>query len=459
MMPLNDTIVAPATAPGGALAIIRVSGENALEICDSRFVSPSGKTLARQAGNTILYGNIVDSCGEFIDETLVSVFKAPASYTGENMVEISCHGSRWIVETILKAITEAGARLAGPGEFTVRAFMAGKMDLTQAEAVADMIASDNRASHSMASAQLRGAFSAELATIRSSLLHLASLLELELDFSEEDVSFADRTELALLLDKAITEMTKLSESFSLGNAIKEGIAVAIIGKPNAGKSTLLNRLLGEDRAMVSDIAGTTRDVIEEKIVISGIGFRFIDTAGIRESDDTLERMGIERTYRSIEKARIILYMIDGSDNIDANVLNYIRSLPVSAEQRIAILINKTDKTVTNTPLLSSSDMPVIKISAKFGDGMDELKTFLTSQIDTSELLEGHALVSNARHYEALHTATEALLAARAGIVSGLSSELLAEELRQGLDAIGTITGEICNDEILSQIFSKFCIGK
>ena len=293
----GDTIAAPATAPGGALALIRISGPDALELCDRCFTSPSGKLLRHQRGGTVHYGNLADSEGNFIDEVLVTVFRAPASYTGENMAEISCHGSRWIIAEILRTLNRYGARTAEAGEFTVRAFLAGKLDLAQAEAVADMIAAGNRASHALASTQLRGHYSAALSALRGELLQLASLLELELDFSEEDVTFADRTALRELLDRATNDIAELADSFLLGNAIREGIPVAITGSPNVGKSTLLNRLLGEERALVSDIAGTTRDIITENISLDGIGFRFIDTAGLRESNDVLERMGIERTYK------------------------------------------------------------------------------------------------------------------------------------------------------------------
>ena len=460
MFATGDTIAAPATSTGGALALIRISGPDALSICDKCFKSISGRTLISQKGYTAHFGNIISpDNGEFIDEVVITVFHNPHSYTGEDMAEISCHGSRWIVAETMRALIAAGARTAEAGEFTARAFLAGKLDLAQAEAVADMIASGNRTSHAIASAQLRGHYSAKLSEIRNELLRLAALLELELDFSEEDVTFADRTELDNLLTHAASEINRLSASFSLGNAIKEGIPVAIIGKPNAGKSTLLNCLAGEDRAMVSDIAGTTRDTIEETININGMGFRFTDTAGLRESDDHLERMGIERTHKALSSAHIILYLADCHE-VWQDIISEVQRLNITSEQRIAILLNKCD----NEKLLhdvtpSEYDIPVIRISAKYGLNIDALKCFLSESIDTATLYSGDAVVSNARHYEALQQAATALATAREALNTGLPSDLIAEDLRQVLDAIGTITGEITSTDILNEIFSKFCIGK
>lgn len=460
MFATGDTIAAPATSTGGALALIRISGPDALTICDKCFKSPSGKTLVSQKGYTAHFGNIVSPTnGEFIDEVLITIFRSPHSYTGEDMAEISCHGSRWIVAETMRALVAAGARTAEAGEFTARAFLAGKLDLAQAEAVADMIASGNRTSHALASAQLRGHYSAKLSEIRNELLRLASLLELELDFSEEDVTFADRTELDNLLTHATSEINRLSSSFSLGNAIKVGIPVAIIGKPNAGKSTLLNCLAGEDRAMVSDIAGTTRDTIEETININGMGFRFTDTAGLRESDDCLERMGIERTHKALSSAHIILYLADCHE-VWQDIISEVQRLNITSEQRIAILLNKCD----NEKLLhdvtpSEYDIPVIRISAKYGLNIDALKCFLSDSIDTAALYSGDAVVSNARHYESLQQAATALATAREALNTGLPSDLIAEDLRHVLDAIGAITGEITSTDILNEIFSKFCVGK
>ena len=436
----GDTIAAPATAPGGALALIRISGPDALELCDRCFTSPSGKLLRHQRGGTVHYGNLADSEGNFIDEVLVTVFRAPASYTGENMAEISCHGSRWIIAEILRTLNRYGARTAEAGEFTVRAFLAGKLDLVQAEAVADMIAAGNRASHALASTQLRGHYSA----LRGELLQLASLLELELDFSEEDVTFADRTALRELLDRATNDIAELADSFLLGNAIREGIPVAITGSPNVGKSTLLNRLLGEERALVSDIAGTTRDIITENISLDGIGFRFIDTAGIRESNDVLERMGIERTYKVLSEARIILYITEPKEFGSTSMRAAIDAIGLHDGQRLAIVVNKCDSekpsAFADPQIQSLYPWPVFGISAKYGYHIDTVKRFLTGCIDTEGLYNGASIVSNTRHYEALRTAAEALDDTRRGLDSDLPTDLIAADL-------------------LGEIFSKFCIGK
>lgn len=456
----GDTITAPATAPGGALALIRISGPDALGICDRCFVSPSGKKLRDRKGGTVHYGNLLDIEGRFIDEVLVTVFHAPASYTGEDMAEISCHGSRWIVSEIIRTLTGYGARTAEAGEFTVRAFLAGKLDLAQAEAVADMIASGNRAAHALASAQLRGRYSEALSSLRGELLRLASLLELELDFSEEDVEFADRKELDTLLARTQTEIDALAESFALGNVLKTGIPVAIAGKPNVGKSTLLNRLLGEERALVSDIAGTTRDAVTETVTLDGIGFRFTDTAGIRESNDILERMGIERTYKALTQARIVLYITEPEDFGNGMAEAALRALHIESDCKIAVVVNKCDTDALMN--LSGSNLlpwPVVRISAKYDRNIDAVRQYLVSCVDTDKLQNGQAVVSNARHYEALHTASEALADTRRSLADGLPADLTAADLRRSLDALGTITGEITTSDILSEIFSKFCIGK
>lgn len=463
MLRHGDTIAAPATAPGGALALIRISGPDALELCDRCFTSPSGKLLRHQRGGTVHYGNLADSEGNFIDEVLVTVFRAPASYTGENMAEISCHGSRWIIAEILRTLNRYGARTAEAGEFTVRAFLAGKLDLAQAEAVADMIAAGNRASHALASTQLRGHYSAALSALRGELLQLASLLELELDFSEEDVTFADRTALQELLDRATNDIAELADSFLLGNAIREGIPVAITGSPNVGKSTLLNRLLGEERALVSDIAGTTRDIITENISLDGIGFRFIDTAGIRESNDVLERMGIERTYKVLSEARIILYITEPKEFGSTSMRAAIDAIGLHDGQRLAIVVNKCDSekpsAFADPQIQSLYPWPVFGISAKYGYHIDTVKRFLTGCIDTEGLYNGASIVSNTRHYEALRMAAEALDDTRRGLDSDLPTDLIAADLRRSLDALGTITGEITTSDLLGEIFSKFCIGK
>lgn len=468
----NDTIVAAATPCGGAIAVIRLSGSRAIGICDGIFRSRSGRSLADAAGRTVHYGDIVQRDGSVVDDVLVSVFRAPRSYTGEDSLEISCHGSQYVVSRIIAALIGEGARAAEAGEFTVRAFLAGKIDLAQAEGIADMIASSDRASHDMALYQMRGGYSAELDRLRDDLLHLGSLLELELDFSEEDVEFADRSRLDSLMQTIEDKIARLIDSFSLGNAIKQGVATAIVGAPNAGKSTLLNRLLKEERAMVSDIAGTTRDSIEECIVIGGIKFRFIDTAGIRDTRDRLERMGIERTFDSVRRAAVVLLVCDASmwsthpDTRDAAefVRRSVTALKLREDQRVIVLLNKTDTLSADLTAdicreIAASGIDVLPISARNGDGIDTLIARLTGTLDTTVASSGSAIVSNARHYEALLRASEALRAARSGLADNLSADLLSEDVRQVLYHLGTITGRITTDEILNRIFSKFCIGK
>lgn len=443
-------IVAPATATGGAIAVLRLSGEGVIEIIDKIF---RGKqALATERGYTLHYGRIMDE-ERVVDDVLVSLFRAPHSYTGEDSVEISCHGSSYIVSEILRLAMQAGARMAQPGEFTLRAYMAGKLDLSQAEAVADLIASSTKAAHTLASTQMRGGYSEKLDNLRERLLKLTALLELELDFSEEDVEFADRKQLHEVMGEIKKEILSLKESFSLGNAIKEGVPVAIIGAPNAGKSTLLNQLLDEDRAMVSDIAGTTRDVIEEQTTIGGIRFRFLDTAGIRHTEDKLEKMGIERTMQSITKAKIILRMVDAGRMDEAQEMEKIQ---LQSEQRIITLLNKTD-------LHPEVHLPEgwLAISAKKGIGIAELREALCASIHTEALYHGDPVVSHSRHLEALMEAEEALERAMRGVEEGLPTDLLSEEIREVIHHIGTITGrgEILSEEVLQTIFSKFCIGK
>lgn len=446
----EPTIVAPATAAGGAIAVIRFSGPDALALCDRLFRGAA--PLSQAQGYTVHYGRIMD--GErAIDDVLATVFRAPHSYTGEDSVEISCHGSAYIVSEILRLAQAAGARMAEPGEFTIRAYLAGKLDLSQAEAVADLIASSSRAAHALATGQMRGGYSAALEDLRQKLLDLASLLELELDFSEEDVEFADREELRRTMESIRRETDTLRNSFSLGNALKEGVAVAIAGAPNAGKSTLLNRLLHDDRALVSDIAGTTRDVIEEQTNIDGVLFRFLDTAGIRTTDDQLERMGIERTLASIARARIVIHLIDATTIKEAIPAP---DFPLREDQTLLTVINKTDA----APALVLPD-GVIGISALSGSGVDMLCRALRSAVDTEGLFHGDTVVSNSRHFQALNEASSALDRALLGLQSGLPSDLLAEEIRSVIRALSSITGigAIIPDNILHNIFSKFCIGK
>jgi len=445
----HDTIVAPATAQGGAIAIVRVSGREALEICDRIF--HGSRPLAAAAGNTVHYGQILD--GErVVDDVLATVFRAPHSYTGEDAVEISCHGSSYIVSEVLRLLIEAGGRMAQPGEFTIRAYLAGKLDLSQAEAVADLIASSTRAAHTMATNQMRGGYSDELEGLRDKLLNLTSLLELELDFSEEDVEFADRRALRETMELIGREIDRLRSSFALGNAIKEGVAVAIVGAPNVGKSTLLNRLLNEERAMVSEIAGTTRDVIEERANIGGVLFRFLDTAGIRTTGDRLEQMGIERTMESIRRAQVVIRLIDAQRLDEA-----MPQIEVRPEQRVLTVVNKMDAAPEGFRLPEGA----IGISAKRGEGIDELCGALRNAVDTEGLYHGDPVVSNSRHYEALTAARKSLDRALAGMDEGLPADLLSEEIRPVIGHLGEITGRgaIAPDEVLANIFSKFCIGK
>lgn len=445
----HDIIVAPATATGGAIAVIRVSGEGAVECCDKVF---RGRTsLAAAKPYTVHYGEIVDG-GRVLDDVLVTIFRAPHSYTGEDGVEISVHGSRYIVSEVMALLVRHGARMATAGEFSVRAFLAGKMDLSQAEAVADMIASSSRASHSLASTQMRGGYSSSLAELRAKLLNVASLVELELDFAEEEVEFADRSHLAAMLDDAAAQINHLCDSFRLGNAIKEGVATVIVGEPNVGKSTLLNRLVGEERAMTSDIAGTTRDTVEVMCNIDGVVFRFVDTAGLRDTDDQLEQMGIDRTMRALEQARIVIQMVDANDPEQSE------AIVVGAEQTLIRVANKIDKCAASAGRGAEAD-DTIYISAKSGEGVDELRRQLRATIDTERIYAGETVISNGRHYEALERASRALQQARRALDDGLSGELLSEELREILHHLGEITGEVTSQDILTNIFSKFCIGK
>lgn len=450
----HDIIIAPATATGGALCIIRLSGEGAIEMCDSLFRGK--KRLAEAKGATLHYGYIMDG-EQVVDDVVVSVFRAPHSYTGEDSIEISAHGSLYIANRIISLLTSRGARLAEAGEFTRRAFMAGKLDLSQAEAVADIIASDSRASHAIASTQMRGGYSEELRSLRDKLLHICSLLELELDFSEEDVEFADRQELSRLLNELLLKVRSLADSFSLGNALKHGVNVAIVGRPNVGKSTLLNQLIGEERAMVSEIAGTTRDSIEESVNIEGVIYRFVDTAGLHSTADRLEQMGIERTWKALEKAHIILWIADSADrDIEKDLCGFAPS----PEQRIIHVINKIDLLAKeDQPITETQDKKYIPISAKLGLGIDKLLAELHTIADATNALRGDVIVSSQRHYEALRKAQESLVRSLDGLHDGTPTDLLSEDIRQVMYHIGTITGEINSEDILKSIFSSFCIGK
>ena len=447
---MNDTICALATAPGGAIGIIRISGPQALEILSRVFT----KDVSAAPANTIHYGHIKNGA-EIVDEVMASLFRAPNSYTGEDSVEISCHGSRYILNKVLNLLIAEGCRQAGPGEFTQRAYLNGKMDLSQAEAVADLIASTNQATHQIAMSQLRGHFSSKLAQLREQLLKLTSLLELELDFSDhEDLEFADRSELMELTKTIDNDITHLSNSFETGQAIKQGIPVAIVGKTNVGKSTLLNRLLKDDRAIVSDVHGTTRDTIEDTIDIKGITFRFIDTAGIRQTQDEVEQIGITRTYAAIDKARIVLWLIDSEPS--TKEINDI--LQRTDNKKLIVIKNKADKADNNSYNLLK--LPFVSISAKFGKGIEELEQAIYEAADIPTLTENDIIVTNARHYEALVRAHEHIQRVIDGLQMQLSGDLLSEDLRLTLDTLAEITGgQITPNEVLGNIFKNFCVGK
>lgn len=459
----NDIICAISTPQGnGAIAVLRLSGNESIALCDKIFKTTTNKRLIDQQPNTLHFGNLVD--GErIVDEVVVSIFKGPKSYTGEDVVEISCHGSVYIQQQILQLLIRNGARLAKPGEFTLRAFINGKMDLSQAEAVADLIASSSSAAHKVAIQQMRGGFSSEIASLRDRLLHFISLLELELDFSEEDVEFADRKQLYLLLNNIQVLIQKLLKSFELGNVIKNGVPVAIVGHTNVGKSTLLNRILNEEKAIVSDIAGTTRDVIEDVINIEGVSFRFIDTAGIRETSDTIETIGIERTYDRISKASIVLLLVDATESISdiEKAIRTVKNKLGAGDKKLIVVINKMDKADKEfnlNSLLSKNDV-IVKISAKTGENMDVLIQELLSVVNFNALNQNEVIITNTRHYEALEKASEALQRAIEGLNAGITGDFMAQDIRETLHYLGEITGEITTDEVLGNIFKNFCIGK
>lgn len=459
----QDTIVALATPSGaGAIAVIRISGNAAISIASTVFKSVSGKDITRQKSHTLHLGTIEDE-GRVYDQVLLSLFKGTNSYTGENTVEISCHGSVFIQQQIIQLLLRKGCRMANAGEFTLRAFLNGKLDLSQAEAVADLIASDNEASHQIAMQQMRGGFSSEIARLREELLNFASLIELELDFAEEDVEFADRSQFYDLLNRIEFVLKRLIDSFAVGNVIKNGIPVAIVGEPNVGKSTLLNALLNEERAIVSDIAGTTRDTIEDEIVIDGIGFRFIDTAGIRDTQDIVESIGIKKTFEKMEQAQVVLYLSPLTPEVETlqDVKVEIAKIKNQYPQKALVVIgNKkdlyTDKQVENI----RNEIPEIQlISAKNKEGIEELKTELLSFVNTGALRNNETIVTNARHYDSLIKALEEIQKVQHGMHSGLPADLVAIDIRQALYYFGEITGQVTNDELLGNIFANFCIGK
>ena len=470
-MMYNDSIVALATPSGaGAISIIRVSGPDAILIGASVFKSIKNKDLKQQKTHTLHLGHIIDG-GKTLDEVLISIFKGPNSYTGENTIEISCHGSTYIQQQIIQLLLRKGCRMADAGEFTLRAFLNGKLDLSQAEAVADLISSDNEASHQIAMQQMRGGFSNEIAKLREELLNFASLIELELDFAEEDVEFADRTQFHELLNRIEFVLKRLIDSFAVGNVIKNGIPVAIVGEPNVGKSTLLNALLNEERAIVSDIAGTTRDTIEDELVIGGVGFRFIDTAGIRETKDVVESIGIQKTFEKIEQAQVVLYLVDGLElrlegALDSLVVALNKTQNQYPQKTIVTIINKKDliseENIVNIEkklTTNNQQSTTIFISAKNKEGIDELKNTLLSFVNTGALRNNETIVTNTRHYDSLLKALDEIQKVKFGLESNLSSDLMALDIKEALYHFGLITGQVTNDELLGNIFANFCIGK
>lgn len=475
-MNLHDTICAISTAQGGAIGMIRVSGPDAITATDKIFKPVRNIKLADAKPYTLLYGNIIDENSSVLDEVMVSVFHAPHSYTGENSAEITCHGSAYILQRVIELLAKEGCRIARPGEYTQRAFLNGKMDLSQAEAVADLIASSNAANHRLAMNQMRGGFSKELRRLRDQLLEMTSLLELELDFSEEDVEFADRTKLQELSEEIERVISRLTDSFRLGNALKNGIPVAIIGETNVGKSTLLNQLLHEDKAIVSDVHGTTRDTIEDTITIQGTTFRFIDTAGIRTTADIVENIGIERTFSKIKEAEIILWIIDASQLINKSnrtaseqvetVKN--RILPLCEDKSLICVLNKCDlihddelHTIYRQIYSDSgiNENETIRISAKNGDNITALENMLLDASRLTEISDTDIIVTNLRHAEALTQALDAIRSVQTTLTSRLSGDLISEDLRLCLHHLAEIVGEVSTDEILGTIFSRFCIGK
>ena len=463
----DDTIVALATATGvGAISVIRLSGKEAIELADKVFKTLNGKPLSEAPSHTVHLGTI-KSENQVIDECLATIFKGKKSYTGEPVVEFSCHGSAYITQEVIKLCLANGARLAQAGEFTKRAFLNGKLALNQAEAVADLIASDSKASHQIALQQMRGGFTSEIEGLRQELLNFASLIELELDFSEEDVEFADRSQFEQLLKRIKTTLQTLIQSFSAGNAIKNGIPVAIVGKPNAGKSTLLNTLLNEERAIVSDIAGTTRDTIEETLHIDGFTFRFIDTAGIRDTKDQIEAIGVEKAKEKIKKAQLILYLYNEKENTTDEVIHFVTE-NYHKEAKFILLHNKIEDlqeviTPFDNEILASIPEEYIfsqlRISAKENINIDELKKILSLYVKNLSPSAGNTIITNIRHYEALNNALQALEKVEEGMQIHLSGDLLAIDIRETLYHLGSITGAVSNDELLGNIFSRFCIGK
>ena len=472
---MNDTICALATPQGGAISVIRISGEKAIEYVSRIFTPRKGLPLAERKTHTVAFGDISTDGKEVLDEVLVTIMRAPHSYTGEDSVEISCHASSYITQQLLLALLDMGARQAAPGEFTMRAFMSGKMDLSSAEAVADLIASTSRASHRLAMNQLKGGFSNELGKLRDKLLKLTTLMELELDFSEEDVAFADRQELQALCEEVEAVMTRLADSFSVGNAVKNGVPVAIVGETNTGKSTLLNALLKEDRAIVSDISGTTRDTIEGMMTIGGVTFRFVDTAGVRDTHDVVERMGIERTLEQLKKSSIALWLVDPAADYTQMEITAKKILPGCKDKKLAILINKSD-TIRGERVAEImewgktlvaecgedivwSENDIWAISARLRSNLDRLEEFLVRSAALPSISSGDVVVTNVRHYEALTRALKEIKEVKHSLELGLSGDFVSEHLRAAIHHLGEILGEMTTDEVLGNIFANFCIGK
>jgi len=458
----QDNICALATASGvGAISVLRVSGPDAIDICSSIFESKqSEKQLTLEKSHTIHLGYIVNG-NQMIDEVLVSIFKGPSSYTGENTIEISCHGSIYIQQQILQLLIHNGCRMARAGEFTFRAFMNGKMDLSQAEAVADLISSSNEKSHQLALSQMRGGFSSEINSLRKKLIKFTSLIELELDFSSEDVEFANRNDLTNLIDELKLVLRKLIDSFALGNVLKNGIPVAIVGEPNVGKSTLLNTLLNDDRAIVSEIAGTTRDTVEDELIIDGTSFRFIDTAGIRATEEKIERIGIKKTYQKIAEAKVVLYLFDSLSSSPTIVKKELSKLQKHTEYKhLIVLANKVDGGDLSRIKMEFDFLPqILFISAKSNIGVEALKSMLIKKVMNGMLSNNDLMVSNTRHYEALSNSLNHVSRVKEGMIANISGDLLAMDLRQALYHLGQITGEITTDDLLDSIFNDFCIGK